>query len=130
MTNFDYYGIFLDDESKKILLSACPLNEIKGWTIICDHVTLIHHSADSYAIVPFLDMFLGSKVTFNVLGWGKSENALALIVDVPSMNKVSHITIAVAPGKKPVESNYIKDWHYQPLNVAVKGYLDVRLKRH
>ena len=55
-------------------------------------------------------MLEGHKVSFKVIGFGISPYALAAMVDLPSENEMSHITLAIAPGHKPVESNNIKDW--------------------
>ena len=55
-------------------------------------------------------MVIGHPIKFYVIGYGISENVLAAMVDLPSENAVSHITLAVAPGHKPVEANDIEDW--------------------
>jgi hypothetical protein len=43
---------------------------------------------------------------------GVSDRAIAFGVgtDLSIVNKLPHVTIAVAPGAKPVDSNYISDW--------------------
>ena len=111
MKNYDYYGVFLDDDDKDLLLYGA--NVPKDWRIYCDHCTLIHHSCENQTIVPFLDAFLGTRVRFFIVAIGKSENAIAYKVSLPSMNETAHITVAVAPGHKPVESNDIKNWDFR-----------------
>lgn len=130
MNNYEYYGIFLPDYRKKQLIQSVSSRFLpEDWTIYADHCTLMHHSMPASDFIPsaFLDLFLGKMVEFNVIAYGKSENALAAMVDLPSLNRISHITIAVAPGHKPVESNEIIDWTYiEPFRLS--GYLDVRFR--
>ncbi len=126
MKNYIYYAVFFDDNTKKRLEESTDIPD--GWKVFCDHCTLIHHTCDEQLIVPFLDMFIGKTVAFNVIGYGKSDYAMAYIVDIPSMNKVSHITIATAPNHPPVESNQITDWFYFPdplFDSKLTGWLGV-----
>ena len=63
-------------------------------------------------------------VDIDVIGIGTSDRAVALWVDAtikPLVNKVAHITVAVAPGAKPVESNYIKKWKRLKTPFKIKG---------
>ncbi len=130
MNNYEYYGIFLPDFRKKELIQSVSSRILPDdWTIYADHCTLVHclmPDAD-FVHTEFLDLFLGKWVEFRVIAYGRSENALAAMVDLPSLNKISHITIAVAPGHKPVESNDITEWTFiKPFKMS--GYLDVRFR--
>lgn len=110
-----YYALKFDEHTRERLLeiaeSLCPIPD--DWKIYCDHVTMCHSSNDKWdRWKPFLDKLLGETFMFRITGYGKSDNAFAFTVNFTTANPVSHITIACAPGAKPVQSNDIKDWHY------------------
>lgn len=110
-----YYCIELLDSEKKRLKNMFWDNIAKvyldGWKVYCDHCTLIHSSnKDWETISKYLDLVDGHPIKFNVYGLGMSEHAIAVMTDVHSQNAISHITLAIAPGHKPVESNDIEDW--------------------
>ena len=113
-TNYDYYNVFLLDSEKKRLkemfYDVLSLPYLEGWKIYCDHCTILHHTHSNQNIRKYLEMVIGHPIKFYVIGYGISENVLAAMVDLPSENAVSHITLAVAPGHKPVEANDIEDW--------------------
>ena len=125
MNNYDYYGIFVHQKDRESLRRCANIPD--GWKKYCDHCTLIHHSCKDQTIVPFLDLFIGNFVSFRVIAIGRSEYAIAYMVDLPSMNKTAHITVAVAPGHKPVESNDIVDWNYRDIPDKIfYGHLGVK----
>lgn len=83
----------------------------EGWTKHCDHITVIHSSHKDWVTASQLLLnFNGQSVKFTLDGIGISESAMALRVSTYTANRVSHITIATAPGVKPVESNNIENW--------------------
>ena len=112
--NYNYYGVFLLDSEKKRLkemfweILSNPY--LKGWKLYCDHCTILHRTHENQDIRKYLDLIIHHPVKFHVIGFGVSDDAIAALVDLPSENKISHITLAVAPGHKPVESNNIEDW--------------------
>lgn len=59
---------------------------------------------------------LGSPVELFVEGVGQSERAYAVKVrgSVGCFNKIPHVTLAVAPGHRPVDSNTITEWRDWP----------------
>lgn len=60
---------------------------------------------------------LGQETDLTVEAVGQSDRALAVKVKCAKfgcVNKVPHITIAVAPDAKPVESNFIPEWRALP----------------
>jgi hypothetical protein len=58
-----------------------------------------------------LEIMLNEIVQLSVSSIGISEEAIAFGVDnYQTQNEHSHITIAVAPGSKPVRSNNITEW--------------------
>jgi hypothetical protein len=73
------------------------------------------------AKVPGLDGLtedmLGTPTELTVEAFGESERASAVkvkVTNVPSFNKVPHVTLAVAPGARPVDSNFIREWRDWP----------------
>ena len=56
-------------------------------------------------------MFNSSEQQLRITSIGISDEAIAFGVNnYKTQNEHSHITIAVAPGSKPVKSNKIKEW--------------------
>lgn len=113
-SDYNYYGVFLLDSEKKrlkeLFWDILSLPYLKGWKIYCDHCTILHKTHENQEIRKYLDLIVGHPIKFKVIGFGISEYAIAALVDLPSENKVSHVTLAVAPGHNPVESNNIEDW--------------------
>lgn len=83
---------------------------LREWKIYCDHCTVLHHTNEDQSSREWLEPMVGQPVKFNVIGFGVSEHCVAVMVNLRTQNKVSHITLAVAPGHRPVESNDIVDW--------------------
>lgn len=138
MIGFEYYGLFLTQESKNRLAKWLFFNGYgfdndiikakENWYL--DHVTLLHSSIAKYH--PQLEVRLealtwmqaGNYITFEVNGIGESHNALAFrcnIMPYYCANKVPHITICTFNGGKPVDSNYITEWkNIEPIVVEAK----------
>lgn len=124
-----YYGIFFSDKTKKALLEyarkwmeyyTCPSDHgfdfRQDWKIYCDHMTLVFNDGSEKAQEDanfYENVFpmLCSVVSLRITHIGYSDRAIALRVDYQTSNKISHITVAVAPGAKPVESNNITNWY-------------------
>lgn len=110
-----YYAVKFDEKTRERLLeiaeSLCPIPD--DWKIYCDHITMCHSSHKNWiGWKKFLDRYIGEKFIFRVTGYGKSDKAFALSVDLNTANPVAHITIACAPGARPVQSNDIDNWTY------------------
>lgn len=112
--DYNYYGVFLLDSEKKrlkeLFWDILSFRYLEGWKIYCDHCTILHKTHENQDIRKYLDLICGHPIKFYITGVGVSDNAIAALVDLPSENKVSHVTLAVAPGHKPMESNDIEDW--------------------
>ena len=126
MEDFEYYGLFLTEESKTKLkewlwLHGYDFNNdiIKGilpenWHL--DHCTLLHKSQlvwDNSNFHDFLSQIVGEKFRIRVNGIGISDKALAFRVEIfplKSANIIPHITICTFNGGKPVDSNNITEW--------------------
>ena len=76
-----------------------------------------------------LEQFINKQCTLNVIGIGVSDRAIALAVDFKTQNKHSHVTVAVAPTAKPVESNYITNWYKFEENFQIRGTYDKVIKK-
>lgn len=129
MRNWIYYGFFLTVESKRELLDKIKklIDIPDNWRIYAEHCTVIFNdgSRDAESASELCEAFLGMKKVLHVDGIGFSDEAIAVRVLEPTANKISHITIAVAPGSKPVKSNEITNFGEIPLKMKVISLLDV-----
>lgn len=99
----------------------------ENWTQHCDHITLIHSSHKDWITASKLLLnFGGQSVKFTIDGVGISEHAMAFRVSTYTTNKNSHITIATAPGIKPVESNNIEHWEKLYCTEEFEGRLTLK----
>lgn len=110
----NYYGIFLNDESKKILVDTFKESIPEGWKIVADHLTIVPPKMMG-KIDPntqkIIDDRLNTSIELTVNAIGISYKAMAAGVNFSSsMNKTPHITIAVSPTGKPRDSNDIAYW--------------------
>ena len=114
--NWLYYGVFFGEPTKKFLIEkAKEFAEIpETWNLYADHMTIIFNdkSERKNEIATALDSVLGMYQQLCVTSIGISDEAIAFEVNnYETQNKHSHITIATAPGSKPVKSNEITDWY-------------------
>lgn len=122
MGNFQYFGLFLDEETKKGLLDVFLTYLEEGNSIgylmnkiYLDHCTLLHVSQlhGNSEIYNYLNDRIGEKYEIVINGIGISDKAAAFRVaeySVVCVNEIPHITIATFNGGKPVDSNNIKEW--------------------
>jgi hypothetical protein len=125
MKKWIYYGVFLDEDSRKeILEKAKELASIPdNWKEYADHMTIVFNDGKNYD-TESLEKHLGEEVELKITSIGKSSEAIAFGVDYKTNNKRSHITVACAPGIKPVRSNFITLWKKIP-EFVVKGKINV-----
>lgn len=111
-TNWIYYGIFFNDKTKALLFEKAKPYIPEGWKTYCHHMTIIFNdkSEEKNREAEALEICIGNHESLMVTGVGISDRAVAFSVDYETQNSVSHITIATAPGAKPVESNNITNW--------------------
>lgn len=129
--NWIYIGIFLDEKSKKLLKKLYPLPE--WWKEYYDHMTVVFNDGTKLAndIKLINDHNIGKKFKLKLVGPGISEKAYAVQVELPkgvvSANKITHITMGVAPieGANPVDSNYITNWSKVYDDVYLTGEMKV-----
>lgn len=117
--NWIYYGIFFSDSTKNTILSyvkrwfeANGREFPEDWKIYCDHMTLVFNdgSKEAQKFANGVEPFLGDFASLRSTAIGISDRAIALEVDYITNNKHSHITVAIVPDGKPVESNDIEEW--------------------
>ena len=124
MKNFEYYGLFLTEESKA-KLKAWLINSnyqpeiLKSEKEYLDHCTLLHWSQRTSNFL--LEDTLGTTLVLHgnlnqpleINGIGVSDRVIAFRCNIPEnlcANKVPHITICTFNGGKPVDSNNITEW--------------------
>lgn len=110
-----YVGAFLDDKTRELILNKYKDFIPEGWKLYADHTTFAFNNASPLAKVIYehYKASVGAEVELISVGLGKSDRAVALELSkdgFETVNRVMHITLAVAPDAKPVESNNITDW--------------------
>lgn len=129
--NWVYMGVFLDDASRQLLekkVKGLPFVNIpKGWRMYCHHMTLAfnNHNEQSQKIFDNYAKGFGLDVDLVASEIGISDKAIAVKINWtnPSGNKINHITVAVSPDGKPVDSNKITRWQSLPFPLKLKGKL-------
>lgn len=120
MEDFQYFGLFLDKDTRDKLISFIRTNinsSIIDYAdkVFLDHCTLLHISQLSghTGLYYHLKAMIGREIPIKLVALGMSEKAFAFKVALPEqicVNKIPHIIIATYGGGKPVESNNITDW--------------------
>lgn len=105
-----YYALVLDEQSHKTLLEKFEIPD--EWKPFAHHMTICLGNNKDQVLQQWIEDNMGKKFEATVIEEGLSDRAKALKVrsEVPSKNELKHITLAVAPGAKPVESNHITEW--------------------
>lgn len=123
-----YYAVVLDDESRNKLLSS--FNVPEDWKKIAHHMTIIFNPKGNSELLEKTIQNLNKEVSLTATAVGKSNDAMAVKVDseIPSVNSIPHITIAIPPQGKAVNSNKITEW--TPLNnkIELKGTIKALYK--
>ena len=115
MKDWVYYGVFFSQQMKNFLIDrAKDIVDIpEDWKLYGDHMTIVYNDGieGKEEKANELDKYLGKYQQLRITSIGISDEAIAFAVgNYATQNKQSHITIAVAPGLKPVKSNEIKEW--------------------
>jgi hypothetical protein len=136
MKDFQYFGLFLSDETKDYLLMLL-LNDNKyrdyldySNRIYLDHCTLIHKchlnalnlNEDSNLFAK-TNKLIGRGFKLTITGLGISDKAMAFKVEIPDeltcLNATPHITICTFGNGKPVYSNNITEWeNIEPISIT------------
>ena len=132
MKDYQYYGLFLDIDTKNMLMDTLTdnidYNIALGVAdrIFIDHCTLLHKSQldSNENLQSYLESNLGKSMSIRLVAVGISDKAMAFKVegvDNICANEVPHITIATFRGGNPVDSNKIDNWRYiEPTIVNVR----------
>lgn len=132
MKDYQYYGLFLDIDTKNMLMDTLTdnidYNIALGVAdrIFIDHCTLLHKSQldSNENLQSYLESNLGKSMSIKLVAVGISDKAMAFKVegvDNICANEVPHITIATFRGGNPVDSNKITNWRYiEPIIVNVR----------
>lgn len=128
--NWQYYGVFLDDKSKSIIVREFRDLIPSDWKKYADHITVQYndYSQDAISKGRALSSKLGHEYSAQIVAVGKTDTAIALKVDgIETANKIAHITLAVSPEGKPVDSNKITEWN--PVGpIEINGALGLSYK--
>ena len=117
-----YSAAFLTKDAKALLLNELKDKIPKGWKIYAHHMTLLFGKAKDESIQKYIDEHIDTEVNLRAVALGESPDAMAVKIesDVPTANKIPHVTIAVPNGGKPVNSNKITNWEPldHPINLS------------
>lgn len=123
-----YFGIFLDEQSKLDLKETFGAMIPGDWKLYMDHVTIFYGNplGKRDDIVDYLAWHLGTTTEIHISTFGASDDAMAVGVygSFPCNNAKPHITLAVPQGGKPVNSNKIKSWAELKVDFTLKGIVD------
>ena len=110
----EYFSVVLDAPSAERLKAQFVDHVPEGWKWIGHHMTIIHNSRyrSNQKILHYAKTMNGAIVSLEVVELGLSDKCMAVKVTtaVPSDNAIKHITLAVSPTGKAVQSNQIKVW--------------------
>ena len=131
--NWIYYGAFLEEPAKTNLLEYVKnyLGISSDWKIYCDHMTVIYNDGSENAVewATNMEPLIGSVAHLIVTHIGNSDRCIAVKVSGFSSNNANpHITVAVAPGAKPVESNDITNWYAVSDGIGITAKINVVTK--
>lgn len=135
MEKFEYYGLFLTEESENKLAkwlylhgyspNSKRMKEREGWYL--HHCTLLHKSQkDYYTEREILESNLGKMCAITIDAVGYTDKAMAFrlnkeLLGVPCANNTPYITICTFNGGKPVDSNNITEWKdIKPIIIETK----------
>lgn len=117
-----YVAAFLSEDATENLKETFADIIPDGWRIHCHHATIVFNDGSLTARLRRLlsKRFYGMRGMVIADAVGISDKAVAVrLIDrkgkarghgFRTRNKVGHVTVAVAPGARPVDSNAITEW--------------------
>lgn len=119
--DFIYYGIFLDKDTRNMLIDELNNSQFSSAISKCDmifldHCTLLHCSQKNNenfeTMKEFFEQNLGKtyEMTINSIGMNEKSIAFGISIPIICMNNKPHITIGTFEDGNPVDSNSIKNW--------------------
>lgn len=130
-----YSAVLLDPASQVKLENLTEEIKVNGvrlsvlikngrWKKYCHHMT-IHMGPLKDYLKSGEKTTLGSKQTLTVVSVGMSDKAVAVRVEGlmagHSKNDIPHVTLAVSPDGKPVDSNKITNWSNIDKKIVLHG---------
>lgn len=122
-----YFGIFLDAESRKMLINTMSKFVPSGWEFKCERCTLAFGDPEANPEVKeYIAANLGKKVTMRVTAIGIAIEVFAVEVegDFKSAFEHPHIPVAVPPGGHSKNSNFITTWKDYSPKFELRGTVD------
>ena len=118
-----FWAVYLHPESHGILTSSLEQEIPEGWKLFAHHMTIAFGNIKGDDVKEFIDNNLGQEAELTAVAVGMSDEAMAVRIEsnVPSDNKIPHITVAVPEGGKPVKSNFITNWKKLDTPIKLKG---------
>lgn len=122
-----YFAIFLDDKSKKLVIDMLLDGVPNGWTVYSSMVLI--YRGDVYKnteIVDYLAENLGTTVELEVVSLGVVDDAIAIGVSgmFMSVDSQPYILFAVAPGVDPSSEFNFKSWKPYSISTLLHGVVD------
>ena len=115
-----YSAVVLDEKSRDKLLDLMRLcvDVPADWKRLAHHMTIVFKEG----LPEELKDDLNKDVILTVKSVGVSDDAIAVGVEgYPSTKDTPHITLALPPNGKPVNSNYINDWRPVEEEILLNG---------
>ena len=119
-TYISYTGVVLTPESHRLLLSKFEGIIPEDWKKYAHHMTINMSDASEG---PAKNL-IGEKAILKVIAYAMDEKALAVEIrtDIPSHNRVKHVTVATSPIGKPGDSNDLLNWKRIP-EFSIEGII-------
>lgn len=121
-----YCGVFLYNDSHDALLKSLESFIPQGWKIFAHHMTICLGMSKNTDVAQYIMDHIGMDANMTAVAIGVSPEAIAVKVDsdVPTDNKIAHITIATPPNGKPYNSNHITNWTALDQQIKLSGVID------
>jgi len=119
-----FWEAYLYPESHGRLVQAFGDKIPSDWKIYAHHMTIAFGRPKNDNTKEYVQNNLGKEVELTAVKLGISDTAMAIEVqsEAPSDNKIKHVTLAVSPTGKPVQSNQITNWEVlsEPIKLKAK----------
>ena len=104
-----YTAVVLDEPSQSVLINEF-MSKFPDWEIICHHMTINMKDAKNGPAAQMLGQDISMVATH--LAFDDKVAAVKVETEVPSTNKIKHITVAInrKNGGKPFQSNSLVEW--------------------
>lgn len=127
-----YTGIVLNPEDRQRLIELTSHLIPEGWDVKADHMTINLKEADKGPALDYLNKEV--RLTANAFAHNDKVMAVAVNTEIPIVNEIKHITIAVSPTGKSSDSNNLTEWkpipaiHLTGVVKEVQGMSEKKIK--